>query len=107
MYPKTYTCLKYSGIVREVVESFKSILGIDVKLSDHWSQNLLCVTQKSQMLKGDWLGWKECMVFSHRYYQTITLFLYLIVIPILFCRGEVYSLSKYIRINQLDSCTYK
>lgn len=40
MYPKTYTCLKYSGIVTEV-EFFKQFLGIDVKLSDYWSQNFL------------------------------------------------------------------
>lgn len=56
MFPKPQTSLKYTGIVIEVVEFFKQILGLDVKLSDCWSQNLLCITQKSQMLKGNSLG---------------------------------------------------
>lgn len=50
MYPQTYTCLQYSGIVTEV-EFFKQILGSQVVR--------LLVTefsQKSQTLKGVWLG---------------------------------------------------
>lgn len=70
-----------------MVESFKENLGIDVKLSENWSQVLLCVTQKSEMLKGDWLGQKEYMALSYRYSRTITLFLYLIANPILFLQS--------------------
>lgn len=78
MYPKTYTCLKYSEIVTEVVEFFKQILGIDVKLSDYWSQNFL---RNLKRWKETGLDRKSACFVSQIFPKT--LFLYLIAIPIL------------------------
>lgn len=95
MFPKPWTSLKHTGIVIEMVEFFNQILGMDVILSDCWSQNLLCTIQKSQMLKGNCLGQKECMFFFHRYSQTITLFLHQLDIPkLVLWRWNTFSVQR-------------